>query len=196
MSTGKKCEICDLKFVKRTTRIVILLLIVASAVLIMLSGGVSATFSRFATREVNKFLATLPDVQASCADIRISLVTGTTAVSGVELVYDAEPVGRSAKHRGMKVSVERMEVEHVFYIIRNSKRLTVNSVRVIRPEVELWMDENHPQACLPPFMRDTMREPLHLPLEQVIVKSALLDGASVHLPGLYVRLRTKDGEIE
>lgn len=166
---------------KRATRISILGLIVLGALLVVAYGGISAVLSRAATREVNKFLATLPEGQASCGDIQFSLLTGTANVNDVRFAYRAELQGDSAKRPGMDVYIGRVEIGHVLYSLRQGKKLTVNSVSVLRPTVELWLDEKHPETCLPAFMIDTNAQPVQLPFQQAELKKLLIDDASMQL---------------
>lgn len=166
---------------KRATRISILGLIVLGALLVVAYGGISAVLSRAATREVNKFLATLPEGQASCGDIQFSLLTGTANVNDVRFAYRAELQGDSAKRPGMDVYIGRVEIGHVLYSLRQGKKMTVNSVSVLRPTVELWLDEKHPETCLPAFMIDTNAQPVQLPFQQAELKKLLIDDASMQL---------------
>lgn len=168
---------------KRPVRITLLVLMAIAAVLIAVYGGVSATVSRIATLRMNKFLATLPeDIQASCGEIQMSLITGTARVNDVRFAYLGEIAGDSTKRPKMEVSVGRVEVEHALYSILRDKAVKINSISVQQPCVELWLDEKQPDKCIPPFLkRDSTAKPIKLPVERVSLKQLLVEGASMQL---------------
>ena len=55
--------------------IVLILAIVLGFVIVRYS-SISAILSRYATREINKLLSALPDVEASCGSIELSILQG------------------------------------------------------------------------------------------------------------------------
>lgn len=118
-------------------------------------GSLSGMLSRFATREVNKLLHMLPDVEASCGTIHVGLVSGTASVDDVRFSYRGEPAGPNAKAPGSEIYVERIEFGRLFYSLLLDKQMIVHSFNVIRPRVELWMDEEHPKLCFPDIQKDT-----------------------------------------
>lgn len=163
---------------KRTHRIVLIVLAVAAAICIVVYGGVSAMLSRIATREVSKFLAELPEGEASCGEISFNLLTGTAHVSDVRYTYRADSTDHG---QGIDLQVGRLEVARVLYSIRNGNKLTVHNVTLLRPSVELWMDEKEPEGCLPAFLTDHPRKQLRLPDIQAELKEMLVEDASMRL---------------
>ena len=71
----------------RRTKITIISLSVVLIVILILSGGLSATLSRVALREVNSALASIPECEASIGDIRISLLTGTATIDDLRFRF-------------------------------------------------------------------------------------------------------------
>ena len=100
---------------RRFNRIVLLVVIVVGAAIVIAYGGLSATLSRVATREASKFLAQLPEGEASCGEISFSLLTGTAHINDVRYTYRADVPGSPAKRPGMEVHIGCVEVGRVLY---------------------------------------------------------------------------------
>lgn len=166
---------------RRFNRVVLLVVIVVGAAIVIAYGGLSATLSRVATREVSKFLAKLPEGEASCGEISFSLLTGTAHVNDVRYTYRADVPGSPAKRPGMEVHIGCVEVGRVLYSLLRGNTISVNSVSVLEPSIELWLDEKHPKECLPPFMIDSAAKPLQIPFKQISLNKLLIDDASLAL---------------
>lgn len=163
---------------RRFNRIILLILIVLAALCIVAYGNVSAMLSRVATREVSKFLADLPEGEASCGEISFNLITGTAHISDVRFTYREDSTGL---RQGIALQIGRLEVGRVLYSILKGNKLTVNHVRLIRPSVELWMDEKQPKDCLPAFMTDRPGKKLCMPDIKAELDELLIDEASLQL---------------
>lgn len=150
-------------------------------------GSLSGMLSRFATREVNKLLHMLPDVEASCGTIHVGLVSGTASVDDVRFSYRGEPAGPNAKAPGSEIYVERIEFGRLFYSLLLDKQMIVHSFNVIRPRVELWMDEEHPKLCFPDIQKDTS---LHLdfPFKRAELLNLSVEEASLALHSIRTSL--------
>ena len=73
---------------RKTT--VLILAIVLGFVIVSYS-SVSAILSRYVTREVNKVLATLPDIEASCGSIELSILQTSATANDLRFSYRGEP---------------------------------------------------------------------------------------------------------
>ena len=175
----------------------LVLLCIAAGVIIAL-GGVSATLSRTATREVNKFLATLPDVETGCAEIQVHLLTGTAIVKELRFIYHEADSKQSADslHKadrgkvpgvevpGVEVHIARVEVAHVLYSVLAGHKISVDEVSIVEPAMEVWLNEQQPERCLPPFMRDSAAEPIEIPFQQILLKKLQVEDAAMQLHSL------------
>ena len=136
--------------------------------------------SRIATREVSKFLAQLPEGEASCGEISFNLLTGTAHVNDFRYTYRAEKAGNS-QPAGIDLQVGRLEVAHVLFSILRSNKLTVHDITLIRPQLELWMDEKQPKTCLPAFLTDRTGKQLRMPDIEAQLDILLIDDATMRL---------------
>ena len=165
---------------RRFNRIVLLIVVIVGAAIVIAYGGLSATLSRVATREASKFLAQLPEGEASCGEISFNLLTGTAHVNDVRYTYRAE-VTDGGQRPGIDMQIGCIEVSHVLYSILNDNKITVHDVSLIRPRVELWMDEKQPEGCLPAFMTDRTGKEFHMPDIKAELEVLLIEDASMQL---------------
>lgn len=165
---------------RRFNRVVLLVVVVVGAAIVIAYGGLSATLSRVATREVSKFLAQLPEGEASCGEISFNLLTGTAHVKDVRYTYRAE-VTDGGQRPGIDMQIGCVEVSHVLYSILNDNKITVHDVSLVCPSVELWMDEKQPEGCLPAFMTDRTGKQFHMPDIKAELDVLLIEEASMQL---------------
>lgn len=165
---------------RRFNRIVLLIVVIVGAAIVIAYGGLSATLSRVATREASKFLAQLPEGEASCGEISFNLLTGTAHVNDVRYTYRAE-VTDGGQRPGIDMQIGCIEVSHVLYSILNDNKITVHDVSLIRPRVELWMDEKQTEGCLPAFMTDRTGKQFHMPDIKAELDVLLIEDASMQL---------------
>ena len=165
---------------RRFNRIVLLIVVIVGVAIVIAYGGLSATLSRVATREASKFLAQLPEGEASCGEISFNLLTGTAHVNDVRYTYRAE-VTDGGQRPGIDMQIGCIEVSHVLYSILNDNKITVHDVSLIRPRVELWMDEKQPEGCLPAFMTDRTGKQFHMPDIKAELDVLLIEDASMQL---------------
>ena len=165
---------------RRFNRIVLLIVVIVGAAIVIAYGGLSATISRVATREASKFLAQLPEGEASCGEISFNLLTGTAHVNDVRYTYRAE-VTDGGQRPGIDMQIGCIEVSHVLYSILNDNKITVHDVSLIRPRVELWMDEKQPEGCLPAFMTARTGKQFHMPDIEAELEVLLIEDASMQL---------------
>ena len=129
--------------------------------------GADVVLSRIATREVNKVLATLPFDSASCGGITVRLFSGTAAVDDIRLSYRGAPIvqKKDTVYPGANITVDRVDIGHIFYSMLLKKQLLIHNIHIVRPQVELWMDEEHPELCFPEMPKDTTRDSVAFPLK-------------------------------
>ena len=115
--------------------------------------------SRMVGREVNKALAELPGCQAQCGRIHVRFFSGTAEVDDLRFGYRGEPVSkRDTVRPGVEIIVDRVDVGRVFYSVLLKKRILVSDVYIKHPQVELWMDEKHPETCFPQLHDDGLEQ--------------------------------------
>ncbi len=165
---------------RRFNRIVLLIVVIVGTAIVIAYGGLSATLSRVATREVSKFLAQLPEGEASCGEISFNLLTGTAHVNDVRYTYRVEAADEQQRP-GIDIQIGCIEVSRVLYSILNDNKITVHDVSLIRPRVELWMDEKQPEGCLPAFMTDRTDKQFHMPDIEAELEVLLIEDASMQL---------------
>ena len=172
---------------RRVHRIILLVLVVVAAIGIAAYGGLSTVLSRIATREVSKFLAQLPEGEASCGEISFNLLTGTMHIHDFRYSYRAE-TAVNGRHPGIEMQVGCLEVAHVLYSVLHNNTLTVQDITLVRPQAELWMDEKQPKTCLPAFLTDRTGKQLRMPDIQAHLDELLIDDASMRLHSVCTHL--------
>lgn len=165
---------------KRGTRITLLTLAVLLAVGIASGGGLNAVLSRIASRRVNKVLSSLPDCEASCGKIQVGAFTGTVQIEDVRFVYHSDTV-QGKKVPGSEIYIDRVKVGRVFLFKLLDKEALIHSVSIIRPRVELWMDEDQPALSFPHFEIDSAVLKMMHPLKRAELMNLHLEDASFAL---------------
>lgn len=172
---------------KRSWKITLIVLGILLAIGIALFIGADVIVSRIAEKKVNNALANLPGCEASCGKIHVCLFSGTASVSDVRFSYRGETVIRKDTVRpGVTIEVERIEVGRIFYSMLLRKQALVHSLTIVRPQVELWMDEKHPELCFPQFPQDTM--PKTFPLAKAELMNFAVENASFALHSVRTKL--------
>jgi hypothetical protein len=172
---------------KRGTKIALIVLAVVLGIGIVLFISADVVVSHIALKQVNKALASLPEGEASCGGIEVRLFSGTAAVKDLRFDYRGEPVSRRDTVRpGASIHVDRIEIGRVFYSMLMNKELLVYGLEIDRPQVELWMDEKHPELCFPAFPQDTT--PKEFPLKRAELLHFHLKNASLALHSVRTKL--------
>lgn len=167
------------------------ILIIVAAVIVVIGivyGCASTVLSRAATKEVNKMLAYLPEGEASCGAIQIRLLGGFTRVNDLRFSYRTDTLPNSAKTQGIDLHIGCVEVDYRPLQLFKDKRVTVSKISVLSPRVELWMDEEHPERCLPAFMTDTAMTVPSLPVEEIMLNALSVEDASLALHSTHTHL--------
>ena len=128
-----------------------------SILLIIVVGFIVAdtVVSSIATRSTNSALATMPGSEASVGRVHIRLFSGTAAVEDVNYRHFGEAAKGSTGDPGVTLHIDRIELGHVFWTKLLRKEVLVTSLRFVRPQMELWLDEKHPELSFPVFENDT-----------------------------------------
>ena len=115
--------------------------------------------STLLTKEVNKALAELPGCEASVGDIDLRFFSGTADVTDLHFAYRGEPLSeKDTVAPGFIAHVDRIAVGRILYSLLLDKQIYINDVRIVRPSVELWLDEKHPELSFPQFKDTTLRQ--------------------------------------
>ena len=173
---------------KRVHKIWLIVISVVVAVFAGLFIGADVLVSRFVQKKVDAALANIPGCEAQCGDIHVFLFSGTAEVNGLRFVYHGKPVSkRDTIGPGVEVSVDKLVVGRVFYTMLLQKRVLVSDVRIIRPAVEVWLDDKHPDACFPKI-EDKGLEKADKKLVDAEVQRFHLKNANVRLHSLRTQL--------
>ena len=178
---------------KRGTRITLLTLAVLLAVGIASGGGLNAVLSRIASRRVNKVLSSLPDCEASCGKIQVGAFTGTVQIEDVRFVYHSDTV-QGKKVPGSEIYIDRVKVGRVFLFKLLDKEALIHSVSIIRPRVELWMDEDQPALSFPHFEIDSAVLKMMHPLKRAELMNLHIEEACFALHSTRTPLDVKVNE--
>ena len=174
------------KGVKITLIVVAVLLALGIAVFV----GADIVISRFATKEVQKALATLPAGEASCGSIVVRVFSGTASVNDIQWTYRGESISKkdSTLRPGSRIAIERIDIGRIFYSLLLKKQVLIHDIRIVRPELELWMDENHPDLCFPQIPKDTTADTLAFPLNRAELMHLHIKHASLALHSVRTKL--------
>lgn len=135
---------------KRPYKITLIVLGILVAVFAALFIGADVLVSRLAHREVNKALATLPGCEASCGPVHVLLFSGRAEVEDLRFTYHGEPVHKEDTiGPGIEVRVGQVEVGRVFYTTLLRRQVRITDVHITDPQLELWLDDKHPENCFP-----------------------------------------------
>lgn len=176
---------------KRSTRIIIFLLMIIGALLVVIWGGAGAFLSRVVTRELNKALTLLPEGEASFGEIQLSLLSGSATVNDVQFSYRGQAENGQTQAPGCKIRVERIELGRLSYAMLSSKEVLLNSLTIVRPSVELWLDEEHPELSFPAFPHDTAVHHGPSPIKRAELRKLQIKGASFALHSVRTPLDVK-----
>ena len=135
---------------KRGTKITLIVLAVLVGVIGAAFICADVAVSYLVQREVNKALADLPGCEAECGQIHLRFFSGTAEVNNLAFSYRGEPLqAKDTVGPGVKIHVQEIEVGRLFYTMLLKKQVLISDVRIKHPQVELWMDEEHPEKCFP-----------------------------------------------
>lgn len=137
---------------KKGTKIALWTLLILVAIGFIVA---DAVLSSIATRSVNSALATMPGSEVSVGAVHVRLFSGTAAVHDIQYRHFGEAAKGCKQDPGVTVHIDRIELGHVFWTKLLKKEVLVSSLRFIRPQMELWLDEEHPELSFPVFENDT-----------------------------------------
>ena len=173
---------------KLGTRILLFIIAVIVTLFIIASGVISTYLSRWATREVNKALLSIPDWDASCGQVQVGLIAGSTTLKDVRLSYRSTCDSTNVRP-GSDIRIERIELTHNLFSFMRFHEIRLNTLRVFRPKIELWLDEEHPERSFPTFTIDTtVFNPNDLPAVKVLLNSLHVKNASLALHSVRTKL--------
>ena len=174
---------------KRTSKIALIVVGVLLGIVAALFVGLDVAMSRFVHREVNNALAQkLPDCKVSFSGIHIRFFSATASVYDLQFTYRGAPLSKKDTiGPGAEIYVKEVAVGRLFYSMLLRKQLCVHDIRIINPEVELWMDEEHPEKSFPtPPPSD--EEPQPFPFKRAELQRLHIRNASLALHSLRTKL--------
>lgn len=129
------------------------------------------TTSYLIKQKVDKELALLPAEfgEVGCGSIYVRLFSGTAEVNDIRYIYhhSKKVHKKDSVAPGIRVSIGKIAVGRIFYSLLMNKQLVVSSVSIVRPEVDLWLDDKNPLHSFPaiPKSEETTQKasfPFHL----------------------------------
>lgn len=121
--------------------------------------GGDVLVSRFVQKKVDKALSGIEGCEARCGNIHVFLFSGTAEVDSLRFVYHGKPISkRDTVGPGIEVGIEKIVVGRVFYSMLLQRKVLVSDVRVIRPSMEMWLDDKHPDASFPKIKDKKLEE--------------------------------------
>lgn len=144
---------------KKGTKITLIVLGTFLAIGIAIFVVADLYLSSILTKEVNKTLAQLPGCEASVGDIDLRFFSGTADVTDLHFAYRGEPLhAKDTVAPGFVAHVDRIAVGRILYSLLFDKQIYITDVRIVRPAMELWLDEKHPELSFPQFKDTTLRQ--------------------------------------
>lgn len=174
---------------KKGTKITLIVLgvIVALGIAVFISADV--LISRVARREMNKALANMPGCEASFGSVQVRLFSATAAVYDLRFVYHSDPIRpKDTIGPGIEVQVESIEMGRLFYSLLLKRRVLISDLRIKYPQVELWLDEKHPERSFPEMPKDTTVKMPENPLVDARLMLFHIKNASFKLHSLTSKL--------
>ena len=115
--------------------------------------------SRFVQTEVNTTLAKLPGCEAQVGAIHLRFFSATASVDSLSFSYRGKPINRQDTiGPGVSIRIRRIEVGRLFYTMLLSKHILISDLHIVEPQLELWMDEKHPELCFPQLHDDELKK--------------------------------------
>lgn len=155
---------------KRGTKITLITLAVIFGIGTALFLCADLIISELVETEVQNTLGELPGCEASCGDIHLRFFSGTASVEDLHFAYRGEPNEKDTVAPGVSITVDRVDVGRLFYSMLFKKRIFITDVHIKHPQVELWMNEEHPELCFP-----EMQDPHLEHMNNVIARFDLLN---------------------
>ena len=173
---------------KKGSKIALIVLAVFVAILTAAFVCADIIVSRIVQQEVAKSMEAAPGCEAHCGDIHIRLFSGTVSVYDLYFAYKGEPIhAKDTVAPGIKIAVERVDVGRIFYSALLKRRVLVSDLRIKEPEVELWLDEKHPETCFPQ-MHDEHVDTVNLWMESAKLLDFTIKEADLRLHSVRTKL--------
>ena len=173
---------------KRGTKITLTTLAVIFGIGTALFLCADMIISELVEKEVHNTLGQLPGCEASCGDIHLRFFSGTASVEDLHFAYHGEPChDKDAVGPGVNLYVDRVDVGRLFYTLLLKKRIKITDVRIKHPQVELWMDEKHPELCFPK-MQDPNLEHMNSVIERFDLMNLRIKNVDFKLHSLSSKL--------
>lgn len=175
----------------------ITLWVVGSIVAICLIAIISVDIwaSRMANSAIQRSLAKTEDIELvmRVGDIHIGLLTGMIDVEDFYMASDTGTFDTSKRRKkaGMEVYVPHVTIEMInYYELLRHRHLQMFGITVRNPHAVVWMDEKHPEACVPVFPKDTSINIADM-LKSVDIGRVRVLSASAELKSVRTSLHTK-----
>lgn len=175
---------------KRGTKItlIVLAIIIGIIGLLFIAGDIAV--SNVVNKQVQKALTQLPPEigQVECGPAFVRLFSGTAEIKDLHYVYHhpKKVNKKDAAAPGIEVHVDKVDIGHVFYTLLFKKEVILSDISIVRPSVELWLDDKNPKHSFPELPEDTAKKDQTFPLAKAGLMAFRIKNASMR----YHSLRT------
>ena len=180
---------------KKGTKITLIVLGSVVALFVLLFCCADIIISQTVNKKMPEMLALLPHEigEVSCGPVHVRLFSGTAEVKDINYTYHyAKKVNKKdAAAPGIEVHVDKVAVGHIFYTLLFSKQGVLSDLSIVRPSVELWLDDKHPEHSFPNIPKDEKAEEKPFPLAKVELMAFHLKNASMRYHSLRTPLDAK-----
>jgi len=179
---------------RKQKKLMVISILLGVFVVLLLTANLTTSY--LIKQKVDKELALLPAEfgEISCGSIYVRLFSGTAEVNDIRYIYHhAKKVNKKdSVAPGIRVSIDQVSVGHIFYSLLMNKQLVVNSLSIIRPDIDLWLDDKNPLHSFPTFPKseETTRK-ASFPFHQAQLREFNLEKASVRYHSLRTPLDAK-----
>ena len=173
---------------KKGTKISLIVVAVLFAILAAAFICADVIVSKLVHAEVAKAMEAAPGCEAKCGNIHIRFFSGTVSLYDLSFSYRGEPIQeKDTVGPGVKMSVERIDIGRIFYTMLINRRVLISDIRIKEPQVELWMDEEHPEKCFPE-MHDQHLDTIQNPFKSAKLMNLAIVDADFKLHSLRTKL--------
>ena len=115
--------------------------------------------SRVANDAIKRSISTIDnnELVLRVGDIHVALLTGMIDVADIYMATDTGSFDTSTRRKkaGMEVYVPHVTLELInYYELLRHSHLQVYGITIRDPHIVVWLDEKHPESCLPVFPKD------------------------------------------
>lgn len=176
----------------------IALIVVGSIVGFLVIAWISVDIwvSRVAHNAIQKSLAKMDSTElvVRTGNIHVELLTGMIDITDIYIATDTNTFDTSEPRKtpGMEIAVPHLTLELInYYELIRYRHIQLFGITLHHPRAVVWLDEKHPDACLPKIPKDTNMVKMHTKLTGIDLGRVRLNRLSAELKSVRTHLYTK-----